>query len=115
MEHRDVFLIEVIIDFCDRIIKSLQSPQISYEEFFSNLDLIDVSSFRVLQIGENVNNLSDRFKDAHPEIPWHKIAGLRNLVAHEYGDIEPEKLWQTITTDIPVLRDFCAEQIGSEK
>ena len=111
MEHRDVFLIEAIIDYCDRIIDDLNKPGVDYTFFSNDLDLQDVSAFRILQIGENANNLSDGFKNQYTQIPWHQISGFRNIVAHEYGNIEPETLWQTITTDIPELRNFCAKLI----
>lgn len=113
MEHRDVFVLETIIDYCDRILNNLNDPNLTYNSFLNDQDLQDVSAFRVLQIGENVNSLSERFKASHPSIPWHKISGFRNIVAHEYGNVEPETLWKTITTDILKLRDFCAEQIKS--
>ena len=112
MEHRDVFVIEAIIDFCDRIMDDLKEPGVTYEKFLEDIDLQDVSAFRILQIGENANNLSEGFKDKHSQIPWHQISGFRNIVAHEYGNIEPETLWKTITVDIPKLREFCVEVIN---
>ena len=69
MEHRDVFLIEVIIDYCDRILHDLFSPEINYDYFLNDLDLQDVSAFRILQIGENANNLSENFKNKYHQIP----------------------------------------------
>lgn len=112
MEHRDVFIIEAIIDYCDRIQKDLDTPGLTYEDFSSDVDLQDVSAFRILQIGENANSLSDALKNKYPQIPWHQISGFRNVVAHEYGNIEPETLWKTITEDIPKLRDFCLKLIS---
>ena len=114
MEHRDVFLIETIIDFCDRIIRNLSDPEVTYDRFLNDLELQDVCAFRVLQIGENANNLSDGFKNKYSQIPWHQISGFRNIVAHEYGNIEPDTLWKTVTVDIPELRDYCAKLIGKE-
>ena len=115
MEHRDVFLIETIIDFCDRIANDLSKPDATYEKFLDDVNMQDVCAFRILQIGENVGNLSDSFKSKYTQIPWHKISGFRNVVAHEYGGIEPETLWKTITTDIPELRNFCAKLISQEQ
>lgn len=48
MEHRDVFIIEAIIDYCDRIQKDLDAPGLTYEDFSSDVDLQDVSAFRIL-------------------------------------------------------------------
>ena len=42
----------------------------------------------LMQIGELAGNLSDEFKDSHKEIPWRAIRGMRNVVAHEYANID---------------------------
>ena len=112
MEHRDVFLVEVMLEYCDQIMKSVDG--FDYDGFSKNLDIRDASALRVLQIGENAGNLSEGFKLKHPQMPWHEIVGLRNVIAHEYGDIDDEVLWEIVTLDIPKLREFCAELIGRE-
>ena len=115
MQHKDTFLLETIVEFCDRIIHSInENPQVSYEKFKNSLDLIDQCAFRVEQIGENVGDLSDNFKKSHPEIAWQKIVGFRNIIAHAYGTVNSALLWDVITEDIPVLRDFCVKLIQPE-
>lgn len=61
-----------------------------------------------MQIGELTNKLSQDFKDNHKEIPWRAIRGMRNLVAHEYGNIDTETVWETAENDTKSLWDFCA-------
>lgn len=59
---------------------------------------------RCLQnIGEAAGRLSDAAKDAHPRVPWSDIVGLRNVLAHEYGAIDYERLWEIATIDVPLL------------
>lgn len=110
MEHRDVFLLEVILDYCDQILESVK--KCDYDDFVSDLNLRDASALRVLQIGENAGNLSEGFKKKNKQIPWHEIVGLRNVIAHEYGDIDDEVLWEIVSFDIPELRNNCAKIIG---
>ena len=105
MEHRDVFLLEIIVEYCDQILNSTNN--MTYEGFAKNLDVRDACALRALQIGENANHLSESFKDKHPQIHWHEIIGLRNIIAHEYGDVDEEVLWEIITIDIPKLGDEC--------
>jgi uncharacterized protein with HEPN domain len=64
-----------------------------------------------LQIGELTTYLSDDFKQTYTGIPWKQIKALRNIVAHSYGKIDDESLWETITGDIPKLKDYCSEII----
>ena len=48
------------------------------------------------KLGELTAHLSDDFKNCYSEIPWNKIKGLRNVVAHDYGSLNIEKLWEHI-------------------
>ena len=54
-------------------------------------------------IGEAARRMSEPFREAHPEIPWRKIIGQRNVLAHEYDEILHEVLWKAATTDVPEL------------
>ena len=54
-------------------------------------------------IGEAARRISDDFKNTHPEVPWRKIIGQRNVLAHEYGEILHERVWNVAVQDIPVL------------
>ena len=52
--------------------------------------------FNILQIGElSRNALNDDFKDAHPEIPWRQMYGLRNRIVHDYEDVRLKIVWDT--------------------
>jgi uncharacterized protein with HEPN domain len=53
-------------------------------------------------IGEAVKTLPEAFKKANPDVPWHSIAGLRNVVVHEYFRVNPD-LVRDILTD-PLAR-----------
>ena len=68
----------------------------------------------ILQIGKLVGRLSEEYRLEHADIPWHKIRGMRNFVAHEYGHLDLDVVWYTATKSIPELRRFC-EQNKSEK
>lgn len=115
MQHKDVFLLEIIVDFCDRIISNTKNPELTYKVFAGDLDLIDSCAFRIEQIGENAKDLSEQFKDqTREEVEWHKIISFRNIIAHAYGTINSLILWDIVINDIPKLRSFCAKQIGAE-
>ena len=110
MERRDPFLLEQIVEFCDRIIDTVGQNG-GFDEFSHNLDYQDVCAFRILQIGEYVKDLSGTFKTSHPEMSWDKIIGFRNIVAHDYGSIDLEIVWTIISKNIPELRNFCASML----
>lgn len=54
-------------------------------------------------VGEAARHVSDRTRVEHAEIPWRQIVGLRHLLAHEYGQIDHERLFDTVSHDIPEL------------
>lgn len=112
MQHRDVFLLEIIIDFCDRIIASTKNPDLTYDKFSNDLDLVDCCAFRIEQIGENAGDLSNTFREKTSEIEWNKIIAFRNIIAHAYGSVNDRILWDIVKNDIPALRAQCAKIIG---
>ena len=59
MESRDVFVIETIIELCDRIKDSIIRYGDSFEIYEKDLDFQDACNMRIIQIGENVASLSD--------------------------------------------------------
>jgi uncharacterized protein with HEPN domain len=54
-------------------------------------------------IGEAVIHLPEQVRMLHPELPWSRMRGLRNLVIHEYFGVSPEILWSTAKEDLPPL------------
>lgn len=56
---------------------------------------------RLLEIlGEAARRVSDESQKEHGQIPWRKIIGQRNVLAHEYGEIRQERIWALITENI---------------
>ena len=43
------------------------------------------------------------FAEAHPDIPWRSIRGMRNRIAHGYFDVDLGVVWQTVGTELPTL------------
>lgn len=54
-------------------------------------------------IGEAARRVSDAFRETHPEIPWLPIIAQRNVLAHEYGEVNHIRIWRVVITHIPTL------------
>lgn len=74
-----------------------------FEDYAADEDLRMMVERRIEIIGEAANRLSDTFRTANPEIPWRKIIGQRNVMAHNYDSIDHERIWSLITTSLPKL------------
>ena len=75
----------------------------SYAEFVRDqrTQLSIVKSVEI--VGEAAASLSEDTRNAHPEIPWPDIVGMRNRLVHVYFDIDMRLVWDTVCDDLPVL------------
>jgi uncharacterized protein with HEPN domain len=73
------------------------------QTFLGDAKTIDAVARNLEIIGEAVRQLSDDFKNAHPDIPWNQIGGMRNRIVHEYFRLDVEIVWQVIHKDLPDL------------
>jgi uncharacterized protein with HEPN domain len=66
------------------------------------------AQFLGIRLGEDVSNLTEEWRDAHPEVPWHDIRSLRNRLAHDYHSINFDLLWKAFSTGVPAMREMLA-------
>jgi Protein of unknown function DUF86 len=52
--------------------------------------------------------VNDKVRDVHPEVPWRVITDMRNRVTHGYFDIDLDVVWNTVTRDLPKLKESVA-------
>lgn len=76
--------------------------------------LLDSIMFRLIQISENSDKLTSKFKNKNTNFSWREIKGLRNRIVHDYGYIDMTIIYDTVTKDIPnmyeVLKEFEQEE-----
>ncbi|MBI5022585.1 MAG: DUF86 domain-containing protein [Candidatus Magasanikbacteria bacterium] len=76
----------------------------SFEDFSANRLLQDGILRRLEIIGEAVKQLPKDIRDAYPDIPWKDIAGMRDILAHEYFRTDLSLAWRVCETEIPKLK-----------
>ena len=79
---------------------------ITEEQLQADEVLLDSVMFRLIQVSENSDKLTDAFKMSHAEIPWRAMKGLRNRIVHEYGNVDLSVVYDTVKNDIPALLDL---------
>ena len=78
--------------------------QVSKQQFLKRTYLQDAVIRRLEIIGEAVKSLPPDFKDRHNDIPWQKIAGMRDVLIHEYFGVDLNLTWEVIKEDLPLLK-----------
>jgi uncharacterized protein with HEPN domain len=68
----------------------------------------DIRQFALLHLiqmlGEAASRTSAAFREAHPELPWAQMVGMRNRIVHGYDHVDPDIVWRVATEDVePVL------------
>ena len=94
-----------VIEHCKRIEEKIIGA--SKETLNDNKDIEEIVCFNILQIGELVKGLSPDFVQKYPKIPWNKIKGMRDVVAHGYGTIDLNRVWKTASEDVKPLKEYC--------
>jgi len=104
--------------YVDDILESIARIQeytsdLTEEEFLKNTEKQDAVIRRLEIIGEAVKNLPEKIRDHYDDIPWRKIAGLRDVLIHEYSGVKEKRVWKVIDQNLSEVKDK-ARQIKKE-
>lgn len=83
------------------------------QAFFANSLLVDGTAHRLMHVAENVMHLSDVVRARHAAIPWRRIAGLRNYIAHDYDGANLITVWSTIENNLTPVREMCLAELAA--
>ena len=75
----------------------------SRADFDTDEDLRMVLAHLVQIVGEAARRVSTETREHHPEIPWHKVIGMRHRIVHDYMDINQDILWDVVSSDLREL------------
>ncbi len=72
-------------------------------EFLEDLKLQDAVIRRIGIIGEAARRVPEADRASRPELPWKAMMGMRNVMIHQYDDVDPTIVWETVAEDLPRL------------
>lgn len=81
------------------------TKDVSKDSFEENIVLQTAITRWIEIIGEATKYVPDEIITAHPEIPWKEMAGMRDIVVHDYDDVNVDEIWHVVRQDIPTLKE----------
>lgn len=112
MSEKDKGNLAAILESCAKI-KKFTADIWDADALFADEKTFDAVLMNFVIIGEAVVRLSVKLKEKEPQVPWDKIKGFRNIVAHDYFGVDAEEVWQLIKNNIPILEREIGKIINS--
>ncbi|MGE5432908.1 MAG: DUF86 domain-containing protein [Syntrophomonadaceae bacterium] len=103
MSKRDwKILFEDILDSINKIFT--YTKDFEFEDFIASSLVVDAVVRNIEIIGEASKNVPEEVKLAASEIPWNKMAGIRNRIVHEYFGVDKSIIWYIVKNELPKLK-----------
>ena len=87
---------------------------LSLSELRADQKTIDAVVRNLEVMGEAIKKLPAEVRDRHPDVPWKKIAGLRDILIHEYFGVDLDIIWDVVQTKLPALTEQVAAILSAE-
>lgn len=97
-----------VVAVCD-VLAELVSTDV--EAFADEVRTQWAAEMGLIRIGEAVNRIPDDVLALFADQPWRQIVAMRNFAAHQYEDLEPRRVWRTVTQDVPRLRAYLVDTV----
>lgn len=104
MAKDETIYLEHIIE-CIDLITNYASEVGSMGALVTNHLYEDAVMRRIHVMAESMLRLEESSKNSMPEIPWMAIKNFRNLIVHQYLEVDTEIVWNLIVNDLPILKD----------
>ncbi|MBU3682818.1 MAG: DUF86 domain-containing protein [Phycisphaerales bacterium] len=102
MPRDDAARVRDIVEACARIERAVRG--LDPARFASNDIVIRAVLYDFAVIGEAAKGVSAAMRDRHPDIPWADMAGMRDVVIHQYFGVDAALVWRAATAHVPGVR-----------
>lgn len=99
--QRDSALLYDVLESARLAVSYLQ--EVPIEDFLDSVQLQDAVIRRIEIIGEAAGHITEETKASFPNLPWQDMTDMRNFLIHQYGDVDPQVVWDTVKLDLPLL------------
>ena len=96
-------------------ITRIESYTLKGKEYFFRESMVQDAVIRNLEvIGEAVKSLSADLRARHPDIPWTRIVGMRDVLIHQYFGVRLQTVWNAVENRLPELKQHIKSLLGDE-
>ncbi len=98
-----------LIDYISDILSSLEEVEtftegMTFEKFLSDKKTINAVIRSLEVMGEATKRIPENLREKYSEIPWKRIAGMRDKLIHEYSGVDLEIVWVVVKEEIPHIK-----------
>lgn len=97
---------------CSKILR--YSKGLARDRFLADEMMVDAVLRNLEVLGEAAKQIPLAVRERHSQVPWRRIAGLRDVLAHAYFGLEEDTIWQIIAESIPSLADQLEQVVKAE-
>jgi uncharacterized protein with HEPN domain len=98
----------------DAIAKIERYTTVGHERFLVESHWSDAVIRQLEIIGEATKRLSADLRDRHPEVAWRRMAGMRDVLIHNYMGVDLQVVWDITQQALPTLKSTIEEILGKE-
>ena len=99
MKEDRLYLLHIL----ERIARIRDYASGGYAAFIDEVMVQDAILRNLEVIGEAVKQVSTELREQNPQIPWRRIAGMRDVLIHDYMGVDPEEVWNVVQNDLDTL------------
>jgi len=85
---------------------------VSKEQFLESALIKKAVCMSLINIGELVKSLPKEFCEANPQLPWRRIAGMRDIAAHKYKKLDMDAVWVVANERVDEILNFIESYLG---